>query len=115
MQRTSSYTEFTMAIAKRTGARRFDFTHDFERAAIGHLLEQISESAFADCGGLLLSALVQYLDTNDAGPGFYTLAQRKGFSVPRDASARHEFWLDQVQRLHARHGRPRRPPRTGER
>jgi hypothetical protein len=46
----------------------FDFDLDADRAAVGALLGQISESAAAETGGLLISALVQYLDTNDAGP-----------------------------------------------
>jgi hypothetical protein len=108
MERTTSYTEFNVALARRTGKRQFDFNLDSERAAIGHLLEQISEAAYDSCGGLLLSALVQYLDSNDAGPGFYSLAQRKGAKIPRTASARYEFWLDQVKQLHARYARPRR-------
>lgn len=108
MERTTSYTEFNAALARRTGKRQFDFNLDSERAAIGHLLEQISEAAYESCGGLLLSALVQYLDSNDAGPGFYSLAQRKGAKSPRTASARYEFWLDQVKQLHARYARPRR-------
>lgn len=112
MERTTSYTEFNVAVARRTGARQFDFNRDSERAAIGHLLEQISETARDGCGGLLLSALVQYLDTNDAGPGFYSLAQRTGFTIPRGATGRYEFWFRQVQQLHQLYSKPRRPPRT---
>lgn len=114
MERTTSYTEFNHVISRRTGARLFDFNQDAERAAIGHLLEQVSEAAFDQCGGLILSALVQYLDANDAGPGFYVLAKRKGFTVPRGAVARDEFWLSQVTQLHARYARPSRSRRTRE-
>src|ERR1044072_7729598 len=75
MRRTTSYTEFNVALVNRTGVAGFDFDLEAERAAIGRLLEQISEEAFAETEGLLISALVQYLDANDAGPGFYTLAK----------------------------------------
>ncbi|MDI5974565.1 hypothetical protein [Amycolatopsis magusensis] len=108
LENTTSYTEFNSVVCRRAGVRQFDFSLDAERAAIGRLLEQISEDARQRCDGLLLSALVQYLGTNDAGPGFYALAKRKGYTVPRGALPRYEFWLGQVAELHARHARPRR-------
>ena len=66
---------------RRTGIRGFDFEQDSERAAIGHLLGLIVERN-RPTTGLLISALVQYLNTNDAGPGFYALAADLGL-LPR--------------------------------
>jgi hypothetical protein len=82
MQRTTSYTEFNAALINRTKTAGFNFDLDADRAVIGELLGQISEGTFAEAGGLLISALVQYLDANDAGSGFYALAKIKGLPVP---------------------------------
>ncbi|MFI5612592.1 hypothetical protein [Amycolatopsis sp. NPDC051903] len=105
MRRTTSYTEFNAALVNRTGSRGFDFALDGERAAMGFLLERISEDAFAASGGLLISALVQYLDSNDAGPGFYALARAKNFAVPRSIGDRQLFWADHVGKLHEHYAR----------
>ncbi len=40
---------------------------------MGELLGQLSERSFGQAR-LLISVLVQYLNANDAGPGFYELA-----------------------------------------
>jgi len=49
--------------------------------------------------GAMISALVIYLDANDAGPGFYQLAQDMGL-LPRGASRqeREAFWVQQVKK-----------------
>ncbi|MFC9584055.1 hypothetical protein ACFVJ8_14660 [Streptomyces yangpuensis] len=54
----------------------------------------------------MISALVHYLGTNDAGPGFYVLAQHLGL-LPKGSSAttRLEFWIGQVNRLHRLYAR----------
>lgn len=62
MQRTTSYTELNAALINRTDTAGFNFGLDADRAAIGELLGQISEDTVAEPGGLLISALVQYLD-----------------------------------------------------
>ena len=101
LERVTSYTEMNQALAQRTGLRRFDFDQESERAAMGYLLGQISEREYARTG-LLISALVHYLDANDAGPGFYRLAQRKKLISPGlSRSARWEFWVKQVAQVHA--------------
>jgi len=79
LQRTTSYTEMNTVLARRTGIRGFDFNLDGERHAMGELLGQLSERSFGEAS-LLISVLVQYLSANDAGPGFYQLAQRKSCS-----------------------------------
>ncbi len=76
LSRTSSYTEMNTVLTRRTGVREFDFDLDGERHALGELLGQLSERSFSQAR-LLISVLVQYLNANDAGPGFYDLAQRK--------------------------------------
>lgn len=52
---------------------------------MGHLLYLIVELN-RPATGLMISALVSYLDANDAGSGFYGYAQELGM-LPRNASA----------------------------
>jgi len=96
LSRTTSYTEMNKVLACRTGIRDFDFDLDGERHAMGELLGQLSERSFNQAQ-LLISVLVQYLNANDAGPGFYDLAMRKHLLRPR--SSRNEkltFWVQHV-------------------
>ena len=92
----TSYPEINTVVARRTGHRCFDFGQESERAAMGHLLGRISDREFG-CTGVLISAIVSYLDANDADPGFYKLPQDKGL-LPRGQSlARQwEFWATHV-------------------
>src|SRR3954449_12524830 len=78
LQKLSSYTEMNATLARRTGARPFDFEQDGERRAMGALLEAIGERNLPETG-VMITALVSYLGENDAGPGFYAYAQRIGF------------------------------------
>jgi hypothetical protein len=112
MRRTTSYTEFNAALVNRTDTAGFDFDLDADRAAIGELLGRISEDAFVGSGRRLISALVQYLDTNDAGPGFYVLARSKCFTVPASIQLRREFWIRHVGELHDHYARPPRQRRV---
>jgi hypothetical protein len=100
MGRPTSYTELNATLARRTGLPGFDFSRQDERAAMGHLLGLIVERN-RPVTGLMISALVTYLNANDAGPGFYALAQQLG-DLPRGASAgaRFDFWVGQVKALH---------------
>lgn len=68
---------------------------------MGHLLYRIVERD-RPVSGLIISAIVLYMHENDAGPGFYRLAQQYG-DLPARASAvqKLEFWADQVARVHA--------------
>jgi hypothetical protein len=79
--RTTSYTEMNTVLARRTGVREFDFDLDGERHAMGELLGQLSERSFSQAR-LLISVLVQYLNANDAGPGFYDLARESASCGP---------------------------------
>jgi hypothetical protein len=100
LARLTSYTEFNVTLMRRTGLPGFDFSRQDERAAMGHLLGLIVERN-RPATGLMISALVTYLDTNDAGPGFYALAQQLGdLARGASASAKFDFWLSQVKALH---------------
>jgi hypothetical protein len=61
MRRTTTYTELNAALVNRTKTTGFNFDLDADRAAIGHLLGQISQDTTTEANGLLISALVQYL------------------------------------------------------
>lgn len=100
LRKVTSYTELNATLMHRTGLRGFDFDRQDERAAMGHLLGLVVEDNYPETH-LMLSALVHYLDSNDAGPGFYALAQELGL-LPRHASAdtKWEFWLGQVSAVH---------------
>jgi hypothetical protein len=103
LERTTSYTEMNTVLTRRTGVREFDFDLDSERHAMGELLGQLSERSFTQAG-LLLSVLVQYLNANDAGPGFYELAQRKKLFRPRASQdEKLIFWVGHVKAVHAHH------------
>ena len=67
---------------------------------MGHLLYLIVESS-RPATNLMISALVSYLDANDAGGGFYTYAQDLGL-LARKASQEEKlaFWIGQVNALH---------------
>ncbi|MEU1921719.1 MULTISPECIES: hypothetical protein [Streptomyces] len=103
LRKVTTYTEMNFVLARRTGLPGFDFEQADERAAMGHLLGLIVERDYPE-SGLMISALVHYLGANDAGPGFYTLAQQLGL-LPKGSSAtvKLEFWIGQVNSLHERH------------
>ena len=54
----------------------------------------------------MISALVTYLDANDAGTGLYAFANELGM-LPRNASAqaKFDFWVGQVMALHQYYSR----------
>lgn len=57
----------------------------------------------------MLSAIVVYIDRNNAGPGFYKLAIDLGL-LPNTATTDDKlaFWSTQVRAVHERYARPRR-------
>jgi hypothetical protein len=97
--RPTSYTEFSAVLAQRTGLHGFDFERPDERAGMGHLLGLIVELN-RPLTGLMISALVNYLNENEPGPGFYAFAQELGL-LRRGASdpERFDFWTEQVTAL----------------
>ncbi len=96
----TSYTEVNAVLARRTGLPGFDFSRAEERAAMGHLLYLIVELN-RPVTRLMISALVGYLDSGDAGSGFYAYAQDLGM-LSRSASEEQKlaFWAGQVRALH---------------
>ena len=79
--RLTSYTELNAVLVNRTGLRHFDFELQADRTAMGHLLGLIV-ARNRSVTGLMISALVIYLGGNDAGSGFYKLAQDLGELPP---------------------------------
>lgn len=94
--RTTSYTELNAVLHRRTGLQAFRFEDASERAAVGHLLGLVVEQDFPT-RGYMLSALVIYLDGNDAGSGFYALATQMGLLKP--GGDKLEFWTGQLKGL----------------
>lgn len=82
LARVTSYTELNATLVRRTGLPGFDFDRQDERAAMGHLLGLIV-ARNRPATKLMISSLVTYLDANDAGPGFYALAQQRRRLPPR--------------------------------
>jgi hypothetical protein len=107
MGRTTTYTELNQVLVQRTDLPGFDFDSESERAAIGHLLYRIVEAELPESGHMI-SAIVIYLNQNDAGPGFYTYAEQLGRLPPRaSADERLAFWSSEVAAVHD-HYRARR-------
>jgi hypothetical protein len=107
LERVTSYTEMNVTLSQRTGFRVFDFGRDSERAAMGELLGRISDREFPRTG-VLISAIVNYLDANDAGPGFYRLAQHHHLLPPGLSRQRQwEFWAAHVGQVFAAYPRLR--------
>lgn len=108
MDRTTTYTELNTVLGQRTTARTFDFDQESERAAMGELLYRIVEQD-RPASNRMISALVIYLNENDAGSGFYRLAQRYGLldnaAKPDDKLA---FWAREVAAIHEHYPRRRR-------
>lgn len=107
LQRITNYTEVNTALARR-GHVPFDFSNERDRSAIGAVLGDIVNRTIGDTGAML-SAIVAYIDRNDAGPGFYALAVQLGL-LQNNATADDKlaFWSSQVAKVHDRYARPRR-------
>lgn len=107
LERLTSYTELNTVLERRTGIRGFHFEQQAERAGMGHLLGLIVRGRNRPATDLMISALVVYIDGNDAGTGFYKLAQDLGELPPGVLSSRvkEEFWIGQVKALYAYYGK----------
>lgn len=105
LQRPTTYTELNAALARRTGLPGFDFGQANERAAMGHLLWLIVERNLP-VTGFMISALVNYSNANDAGTGFYGLAQELGL-LRKDASPeeKKKFRAEQLNGLYEHYSR----------
>jgi hypothetical protein len=95
---TTSYTEMNAVLVRRAGlSPAFDFNQQADRAAMSYLLRRIGDRSFA-ASGLLITALVQFLNENDAGQGFFDLAYSKKL-IPRPRLPELErltFWSQHV-------------------
>jgi hypothetical protein len=97
LRQPTSYSEMNEVLAQRTGVRKFDFNLDSERAAMGELLGWLSERSITEAN-VMISALVHYLGGNDAGSGFYHLAQEKALlQAPASADQKLTFWIGQIK------------------
>jgi hypothetical protein len=87
-------------LTERTPLAGFDFNLDRDRAAMGYLPGSIVEHN-RPLSGRMISALVLYLNDNDADPGFYALAQELG-EIAKLATKQQkwEFWIAEVGRVH---------------
>lgn len=102
-----SYTELNAVLGLRSTFRQFDFDLSSERAAIGHLLGRIVAADRPE-SGVMLSAVVWYLNGSEAGPGFYDLAVELGLLRPNATDdEKLTFWFAELGRVHADYG-PRR-------
>lgn len=100
LDRPTTYTELNAVLRRRTGLRGFDFEQADERAAMGYLLGRIVTLDQEQYPEQMISALVIYLNENDAGSGFYQLAQHLNLLERRPSAARKEkFWSDQLKLL----------------
>lgn len=104
--RLTSYTELNATLARRTGLRPFNFDMQADRTAMGYLLGLIVQERNRPVTRLMISALVIYLDGNDAGSGFYKLAQDLGELPPGRLSeaVRDTFWTRQVSGIFSHYG-----------
>ncbi|MEV7805616.1 hypothetical protein AB0O28_21975 [Microbispora sp. NPDC088329] len=97
---TTTYTDLNAALVERTGLPGFDFERIDERAAIGHLLGKIVERNRPETGWMI-SALVLYKDSPDAGPGFFNLAVELGLLTPKPSfEQKFLFWRRHYDGIH---------------
>jgi len=107
LRRVTSYTDVNTALAA-AGHKPFDFSTQRDRSAVGAVLGDVVNRTIGDTG-VMLSAIVTYIDRNDAGPGFYSLAVQLG-ELPSTATQDDKlvFWSSQVGKVHDLYARPRR-------
>lgn len=107
LRRVTSYTDVNNALSA-AGHTPFDFSTQRDRNAVGAVLGDVVNRTVADTG-VMLSAIVTYIDRNDAGPGFYNLAVQLGL-LPNTATADDKlvFWSSQVAKVHDLYAKPRR-------
>jgi hypothetical protein len=103
-RRTTSYTELNAVLRRRTRLREFNFSHAEERAAMGHLLGRIVARDQEQYPRQMISAIVIYLNENDAGSGFYQLAQNLDLLAGNpSADQKLRFWSEQMKAIYSRY------------
>lgn len=106
--RVTSYTDLNREIAEKTGLDQFDFAHPEGRNAMAWILAEVVDRTVDDLRAML-SAVVLYVDGNDAGPGFYHLAVQltgegrltPGLSADAGSDDKLGFWSGQVKAVQA--------------
>lgn len=108
LKRLSNYTDLNRDIAAQTGQTTFNFSSPEGRNAMGQILADVVEETYPD-KGVMLSALVPYVDSNRPGGGFYHLAANMGL-LDKDASAEEKeaFWYSQVKKVYESYSRKSR-------
>ena len=105
--RVTSYTDLNREIAEKTGLDQFNFAHPEGRNALAWILGEVVDRTVDDLQSML-SAVVLYIDGNDAGLGFYHLAVQltgegrldPGLSADASSDDKLRFWSDQVAAVH---------------
>jgi hypothetical protein len=107
LRRVTSYSDVNSGLARR-GHRPFDFAAQSDRTAMGAVLGDVVKRTVGETR-VMLSAIVSYIDRNDAGPGFYSLAVQLGL-LPNTATADDKlvFWSGQVAKVHDLYARPKK-------
>lgn len=102
LRKVSTYTETAAVLRRRTGLD-LDFHDVHHRSYLSWLLGDAAERNLAT-EGAMLSAMVEYYDRNDVGPGFFAKAKELGI-LPKKATEFDcpAFWSSQMNILIARH------------
>jgi hypothetical protein len=107
-RRITSYSQLNTELVRQSGQPAFDFSTERDRTAMGKLLGQVVNQTLNESGGML-SAIVAYIDGNDAGPGFYKFATQLGLLPPSATTDdKLAFWSRQVARVHDHYAPPPR-------
>ena len=99
----TNYTEVNEILAERTGQPMWNFNLEHDRAAMGELLGRLVDRSYIGTkdqpsGGLMISAIVMFLNENGVGGGFYRKAASLGLiaSELMSADAKFDFWVRQM-------------------
>jgi hypothetical protein len=99
----TNYTEVNEIMAERTGQPMWNFNFEHDRAAMGKLLGRLVDRSYIETknqpsGGLMISAIVMFLNENGVGGGFYRKAAslRLIASERMSADAKFDFWVKQM-------------------
>src|SRR5579875_88659 len=99
----TNYTEVNEILAEQTGQPTWNFNSEYDRAAMGGLLGRLVDRSYTETkdqpgGGLMISAIVMFLNENGVGGGFYRKAASLGLiaSERMSADAKFDFWVRQM-------------------
>lgn len=101
LPRTTTYTELTSVLQRRTGAPRVRLRQGRRPGRHGAPLGEVARAQLPTVGALV-SSIVLYLNANDAGGGFYRLAVDLKLLAPKPtADQRLAFWSSQLNATYA--------------